>query len=329
MATEGGEISRKERQEAAAWFTRMNSGETTPAEFDEFRTWFSRSDENATEYQRLERMWAQFDNLPQVSRIPSPSKDRSARAVSRRTLLVGVSATAAAAVAAGWVGNFQDYLISDEFTSIAEVRETRLPDGSGVTLDANSAIAIDFSDDRRHVLLQRGRAFFDVATDSRRPFRVMATGGNVEALGTQFVVNISGDEVTTSVQESAVSVTAPSGQEVRLMLGQMVSYSRVEMSRVKMADGEVETAWRHGQLIFSDKPLKSVVADVNRYRHGRLQIVGSGLENLRVSGVFDIKNPDGILEAIIRTLPVRAVEVTPLLVVLIPQDVFRKTSWLG
>lgn len=326
MGTEGGEISGKEGQEAAAWFTRLNSGETTPAEFDEFRTWLSRSAENAAEYRRFERMWAQFDNLPQVSRIRSATKDRSTRVVSRRTLLVGGSATAAAAVAAGWVGNFQDYVISDEFTSIAEVRETRLPDGSGVTLDANSAIAIDFSDNRRQVLLQRGRAFFDVATDSHRPFRVMAKGGSVEAIGTQFVVNVSGDEVTTSVQESAVSVTAPSGQDARVMLGQMVSYSRVEIGRVEMADGEVETAWRRGQLIFSDKPLKSVVADVNRYRRGRLQIVGSGLENLRISGVFDIKNPDGILEAIVRTLPVRAIEVTPLLVVLIPQIIFRKTS---
>ncbi|RYG85852.1 MAG: DUF4974 domain-containing protein, partial [Alphaproteobacteria bacterium] len=163
-------------------------------------------------------------------------------------------------------------------------------------------------------------------TDSHRPFRVMAKGGSVEALGTQFVVNVSGDEVTTSVQESAVSVTAPSGQDVRVMPGQMVSYSGVEMGRVEIADAEVETAWRNGQLIFSDKPLKSVVADVNRYRHGRLQIVGSGLENLSVSGVFDIKNPDGILEAIVRTLPVQAVEVTPLLVVLIPRDIFQKTS---
>ncbi len=326
MGTEGEEISGKERQEAAAWFTRMNSGETTPAEFDKFRTWFSRSNENAAEYRRLERMWAQFDNLPKVSRIPSPTKDRSTRAVSRRTLLVGGSATATAAVAAGWVGNFQDYVISDEFTSIAEVRETRLPDGSGVTLDANSAIAVDFSDNGRQVLLQRGRAFFDVAKDSRRPFRVMAKGGSIEALGTQFVVNVSGDEVTTSVQESAVSVKAPGGKDVRVMLGQMVSYRGIEISKVELADAEVETAWRHGQLIFSDKPLKSVVADVNRYRYGSLRIVGSSLENLRVSGVFDIKNPDGILEAIIRTLPVRAVEVTPLLVVLIPQDIFRKTS---
>lgn len=326
MGTEGGEISGRERQEAAAWFTRMNSGETTPAELDEFRIWFSRSAENAAEYHRLERMWAQFDNLPEVSRIPSPTAARSTRTVSRRALLIGASATAATAVAAGWVGNFQDYVVSDEFTSIAEVRETSLPDGSGVTLDANTAIAIDFSDNQRQVLLQRGRAFFDVATDSRRPFRVMAKGGRVEALGTQFVVNVSGDEVTTSVQESAVSVTAPNGQDVRVMMGQMVSYRGIEISKVDLADAEVETAWRHGQLIFSDKPLKSVVADVNRYRYGRLQIVGSSLENLRVSGVFDIKNPDGILEAIVRTLPVQAVEVTPLLVVLIPRDIFQKTS---
>lgn len=311
----GGSTDRQ--AEAAAWFTRMNSGEVTPAEIDEFRTWYARCRDNAAEYHRLERLWMQFDRLPIASR---EHKTRAPQRLSRRTLLIGGGVTASA-LAAGWLGNIQDYIVSDEFTAIAEIRETRLPDGTGVTLDADSALAIDFSDDRRRLRLQRGRAFFDVAADGRRPFAVEAKGGQVEALGTQFVVSIFGDEVSTSVQESAVSVTAPSGEHIRLSAGETVSYRAAGLGAVGVADAEIDTAWRHGRLIFNDKPLNSVVSDVNRYRHGRLQIVGTSLERLRVSGVFDVKNPDGILDAIVSTLPVRAIEVTPLLVLLLPRAI--------
>ena len=45
---------------------------------------------------------------------------------------------------------------------------------------------------------------------------------------------------------------------------------------------------------------------------------GARLLDMRVSGIFDIANPDGVLEAIESTLPLRSTHVTRYLVVLRP-----------
>ena len=87
---------------------------------------------------------------------------------------------------------------------------------------------------------------------------------------------------------------------------------------VRPFDAEAETAWRRGKLIFEDRPLAQVVADVNRYRAGRIEVMDKKLLSMRVSGVFDVGAPDRALEAIRQTLPVRVVSLTSYLVLLLP-----------
>ncbi|MGP4920706.1 FecR domain-containing protein [Pseudomonas helleri] len=79
---------------------------------------------------------------------------------------------------------------------------------------------------------------------------------------------------------------------------------------------ESDLAWRRGKLIFEDRPLQQVVADVNRYRSGTIRILDAKLMDLRVSGIFNIAEPDAVLTTITETLPVRAVRLTDYLVLL-------------
>ncbi len=71
-----------------------------------------------------------------------------------------------------------------------------------------------------------------------------------------------------------------------------------------------------GKLIFRDRPLDDVVADLNRYREGRIVIADRSLAMLRLDGIFDTARPDAALEAMINTLPVRAWRLTDYLIVL-------------
>ena len=59
-----------------------------------------------------------------------------------------------------------------------------------------------------------------------------------------------------------------------------------------------------------------VVADLNRYRKGRIVIWDEALTALRIDGVFNIDEPDAVLNAIVQSLPVREARFTPYLVVL-------------
>src|SRR3546814_3423601 len=59
---------------------------------------------------------------------------------------------------------------SDYRTGTGEMRNVTLSDGSSVTLDTGSAIAVNYGDGRRGVRLLAGRAWFDVANDESQPF---------------------------------------------------------------------------------------------------------------------------------------------------------------
>jgi transmembrane sensor len=90
-----------------------------------------------------------------------------------------------------------------------------LPDGTRVTLDADSAVDVAFTGGRRDVRLLNGRAFFDVAHDRAHPFAVQAGGRVVTALGTQFDVRLTPGAVRVVLAEGSVSVASAPGGPAR------------------------------------------------------------------------------------------------------------------
>ncbi|MBS1567676.1 MAG: FecR domain-containing protein, partial [Bacteroidetes bacterium] len=79
-------------------------------------------------------------------------------------------------------------------------RRIVLPDGSAVTLEANSTLRLSpvFNASAREVYLD-GEGFFEVAADKQRPFIVYANRLMTKVLGTSFTVSCSQKEKTVSV----------------------------------------------------------------------------------------------------------------------------------
>jgi transmembrane sensor len=94
-------------------------------------------------------------------------------------------------------------------TAPGERKEFTLRDGSRVTLDADSALNVDFTPGGRSLNLARGEAFFQVAKDPARPFVVSASGTQVRAIGTKFDVRIADRRMVVAVVEGAVQMTSP------------------------------------------------------------------------------------------------------------------------
>ncbi|RDD69050.1 FecR family protein [Paracoccus versutus] len=306
----GGDV----RDEALAWFVRMNSGDATEADRARHAAWLAADLRHRQEYAKLGGIWSDLDAVRDPRSItPMPPVTP---VISRRMVLSG---SIAAGLAGGYLtlNGLPDFLQSDEYTGTGETRRATLEDGSTVDLDADTAFALEFDNQVRGIHLQRGRAFFDVAADPR-PFRVRAEGGIITALGTRFSVHLWDGSTTIAVEEHAVTVQTAGLGEVRLEEGERISFGNGAPGIVEPFDADIETAWLRGKLIFEDRPLRQVLADVNRYRSGTIQVTSDRLLDMRVSGIFDISNPDGVLEAIENTLPVRSTHVTRYLVVLRP-----------
>lgn len=302
------------REAALAWFVRINSGDATAQERQAFEHWLTLHASHRYEYEKLAGIWSAMDG------INDPRRQRAmprSSFPSRRLFLGG----AALALAGGFIAlnGVPDFIASDHYTGTSELKSLTLADGSTVDLDAGSAISVNYTPSARRLVLQRGRAFFHVAKDTTRPFIVEAAGGSTVALGTQFVVHLTDDDVIVAVEESAVSVTpSPGSKDARIVAGESVSYQHGRLGEVRRETLNAESAWRRGKLIFDDQPLRRVIADVNRYRRGTIRIIDKRLLSLRVSGIFDIRNPDGVLDAITGTLPVKSTMLTPWLVLLRP-----------
>ncbi len=306
------------RDQALAWFVRMNSGDATARDRAGHAAWLAAAPGNRREYDKLGRMWGDLDAVrdagPAVRARPV-SKGVPQR-LSRRLVLTG---GVMASVGGGWLAlnGVPDFLQSDEYTGIGVLRRVTLTDGSLVELDADSAFALEFDPQGRGLHLQRGRARFTIAADPR-PFRVRAGGGVITARGTRFSVHLWDDAASVAVEEHAVTVDAGGSGAVHLAASERLSFGNGAVGAIEAFDAGIETAWLRGKLIFEDRPLRQVLADVNRYRNGAIHVTSDRLLEMRVSGIFDISNPDGILDAIEQTLPVRSTRVTRYLVVLSP-----------
>jgi transmembrane sensor len=168
-------------------------------------------------------------------------------------------------------------------TTSGEVKHIVLRDGSRVTLGAKTELSVHYGRCLRTILLNSGEALFTVAHDPRCPFIVIAGGGAITALGTEFSVRRTLDRVTVQVAEgivdvqprdALVSVPWPRDPDIphvawpdaKLTQGQEVTYAGSQKrSAVASEDPNVATAWLDGRRVYRHEPLAYLVADISRY----------------------------------------------------------------
>ena len=200
---------------------------------------------------------------------------------------------------AGWQpSRWVDELGADYVTAPGEVKTFTLADYSRVTLDADSAIAVDYSHGERHIQLRRGAGFFSV-THTGQPFVVQARGGEARVLGTQFEVRLQPAGAEVTVLSGRVGVTpSKQGQQQVLTAGQQVAYADGVADALHAVDGESRLAWRDGWLNYYKAPLADVVEDLRRYYPGRILLLNDEMGAKRVSGSFPSKDPLAALNAL-------------------------------
>lgn len=147
-----------------------------------------------------------------------------------------------------------------------------LPDGTKVWLNALSSLrfpAVFRGKERRVELV--GEAYFEVAENKDRPFKVLAGKTEVEVLGTHFNVNAySGNqEIKTTLLEGAVRLRgAGSGaeeKEVLLKPGQQGTLTEQGAFEVASVNVEDAVAWKNGYFVFRDENIRSIMEKAARW----------------------------------------------------------------
>ena len=206
-------------------------------------------------------------------------------------LMVGMSV--------GWQPmRWLDDLGADYVSAPGEIRTVTLADQSQVTLDADSAIAVDFTGGERHVHLRRGAGFFSVV-HTGEPFVVDAEQGQARVLGTQFEVRLQPVGAQVTVLSGRVGVTAHRQAAQQIVgAGQQVTYGAGSAEQLQSVDSEAQLAWRQGWFNYYRAPLADVVNDLGRYYPGRILLLNDELAARRVSGSFPSKDPRAVLSSL-------------------------------
>ncbi|UYQ94145.1 FecR domain-containing protein [Chitinophaga horti] len=160
-----------------------------------------------------------------------------------------------------------------------------LQDGTNVWLNAASALRYPTAFvGKERVVEITGEAYFEVARDVRRPFKVqMGKEAAIEVLGTSFNVNNYASETAsrTTLLSGAIRVTA-GGQAVTLKPGQQASLAP-DIKIAQDADLGKVVAWKNGVFDFDDVSLQDAMRQIERwydidvvYEHGIPGIVFGG-----------------------------------------------------
>ncbi|MDA7949601.1 MAG: FecR domain-containing protein [Hyphomicrobiaceae bacterium] len=281
-----------------------------------FDAWLAADTDHRTAFEKVEKLWralgglegdfteaeasagspvtgvTPFPELPSNGQKTPITKLHRHRGVTRAAAALAAMLAIAVFIFAEdiWIAAFADVA-----TGAGHKQEIVLPDNSRVTLNTASALAIDYTAGERRIRLLRGEAFFDVRPDTTRPFRVEASEGLSEPVGTAFAVRKTDDSVVVTVTHGEVAVrpaqaaAEPASYERPLIVAdRQIAYRRgIVTARPREVDVAKMLAWRTGKIVFEDMDFSEALAELDRYLPGRI-VVASRVGNApKVSGVFE------------------------------------------
>lgn len=286
----------------------------------ELEAWLAADPRHRAAYDKAQRVWALTGEA-----APSPTECETAeggtvlpfksrRPAPHRWLTAG--ALAACLAFLFLLGPVQRLLDGADLSSpTGELVASTQPDGSVITLNADSAIRTDFTGTHRQVVLVEGEAFFQVTPDKTRPFTVRAADTVVTVTGTAFGTRLDTEDVMVEVEEGSVAVATPGRPDpVRLKPGDRLSIDRTTGAvRVTAVPASHIAAWRRHLLIAEGERLGDVLNRIRPYYRGAILTTDTALLDRPVSGVFDLRQPLEALRAAATARTASVYEITPLL----------------
>lgn len=171
--------------------------------------------------------------------------------------------------------------------AVGEKLKLTLPDKSEVIVNSLSTISFDsdFGVRNRDIELD-GEAFFSVAPDKEKPFRVKTGTVTTTALGTSFNAFVRESEIKIALTEGKVNVGNES-QLLTLVPGEMVSVQEKDPVNLKKGkfDPVKTTLWKEGKIQFQSKPFREILSSLEKW-YG-VRFVTNANDNRKVTGLFN------------------------------------------
>lgn len=326
-------------EELADWYVRLDREDATAADRTEFARWLT---ESAVRQRAHADMAAGLEALTLAAAEPAVFDEALAPALagatdavagtdnvvtlprrpSRRPAWRRIAAVAAALllfVVAGAALLPSGSRYTEVATAIGAIRKLDLADGSTIHMNTNTRLAYEVGPDERRVRIDSGEAYFEVARDPERPFVVAVGDHTITVVGTAFDVRLSDGQVRLAVTEGVTRIE-PAGTLARLLgtekrdvrAGTAALFgdgAPVRLEQIKPSAGA--GGWRTGRLVYRDRPLAEILADVGRYLHSELKLSDARRGADRFTMVLQVGDEAVMLERMGQLLPITLRQARP------------------
>lgn len=296
-------------QEARALVSRLVSGEATVADLETARHWRNQSAIHEAAFSEAVRLWDRLEpaarNVLKRNSAVAPVF-RTPGLATRRMLLGGGSAVLASTAA---------YLIVrppfDLWPSLSELRadyrtatgeQRRIETSNGASVEMNTATSINLRPMAMgHVRIDLIAGETAIMTNSRTAgaIVVVVENGRIRASNAKFNVRLDKNGVCVSCLDGMVQVEV-GDRILALKAPQQVNYTGLQLGAPLTIDPTLVSAWQTGVLIFHGQPLADVVAEINRYRPGRIILLNADMGRQPVNARFHIAHADEIMSLVQR-----------------------------
>lgn len=293
------------RREAADWLARLHAPDGA-ADRAAFEQWRMADPLHAATYDRLAMRWDQSAWLAgtalgrdrSLHRATRDSRAAWTRAVAGAVAAMVIVAVGLALFQSGQPSTRAPILIS---TRVGEIRTVTLDDGSHITLDTGTMLRIRLQRAVRTAWVESGRARFDVAHATDRPFQVIAGGATTVAHGTVFDVALQSPGVTIALLRGSIEVSGaqdsrPAGHRF-LAPGQEIVVPAAGPLPMPHAASAGQLKWVGGMLEFDGTTLADAASQFNRYNRIKLRPADPEIGRLRVTGAFRANDAAGFTAA--------------------------------
>lgn len=208
------------------------------------------------------------------------------------------------------------WLQPDIATGIAQQQTRTLSDGSILHLNGQSGVNILFSETSRTVELLYGEAFFEVASDSERPFQVIAQDILAQAIGTAFNIKYLDEGIETTLTEGKLKLELATQKSLILRAGERVLWHDSEGTQRSQGHSLYLPDWKRGLLRLDNMPLVDVLTRLNRQYPVTLKLVNPALANKPIKGILPLNDLETTLTVLETTLAVKLIRFSDQLILL-------------
>ena len=321
------------KAQASYWLSIMERGFSDQEKHD-FSSWLNQNKNHRDVFEKISKSTQHSSTLNDFSGLFSIETEKKPRKVTIAFLTSATSILAAAIVTLVIIFNIVFPLASKTLdnnkmytTSIGEQASYELQDGSTLTLNTNTSVKVNYSDNQRRLTLLRGEANFDVVKNHQRPFTVFTGDKSFTALGTIFNIQTDENKLTNiellvkkgkvllsntdDIKESLNKKLNPTELEYLpgtiIYSGEMavVEENRVpKVFKVSQEKQMTNLAWQQGMLIFNGEPLEQVLKEISRYSDNKFVILEPKLTKIKVSGLFKTNDLNGLLSSLQNNLAI-------------------------